>query len=91
MKEVCASPHIEDVPKILDENVQFIINLKFQYDNMCENVHNVSLEDKTSIEDDEMFYLFGIFKEEEQPTLDLQIDLIVQSNFCSKIKLKRLQ
>ena len=42
------------------------------------------------VEDNEIIDLFEIFKE-VQPTLDLQIDLIVQSNFCSKIKLKRLQ
>ena len=42
------------------------------------------------VEDNEIIDLFEIFKE-VQPTLDLQIDLIVQSNFYSKVKLKRLQ
>ena len=43
------------------------------------------------VEDNEIIDLFEIFKEEAQPTLDMQIDLIVQSNFCRKVKLKRVQ
>ena len=50
------------------KKVQFIIDLRFQSDN------GVSLEDKISVEDDEIFDLFGIFDEEEQPTLDLCIE-----------------
>ena len=37
-------------------------------------MHNVSSEDKPSIEDDEIFNLSNIFKEEEEPTLDLHIE-----------------
>ena len=37
-------------------------------------MHNVSSEDKPSIEDDEIFNLSDIFKEEEEPTLDLHIE-----------------
>lgn len=44
-----------------EENVQFIINLKFQFDNLCKNVQDVSLEDKTSIENDEVFNLSKVF------------------------------
>ena len=36
-----------------EEKVQLIIYLKFQYNNLYENVHDVSLEDKISVEDDE--------------------------------------
>ena len=50
------------------KKVQFIIDLRFQSNN------DISLEDKISVEDDEIFYLFGIFDEEEQPTLDLRIE-----------------
>ena len=73
MKEVYAFPYIEDVPSVVEGNVQFITDLKFQSDNLSENVHDVSLEDKSSVKDDKTFDLFGIFKE-EQPTLDMCID-----------------
>lgn len=83
-----SSPFIEeeDSCEIPQENVQFIIDLKFQTGNLCENVHDVSLEDKsknlhdvsledkTSVEDDEFFNLSGIFDEVEQPTLDFYIE-----------------
>lgn len=49
-------------------------DLKFQYDNLCKNVYDVSLEDKTSVEQDEIIILFKIFKEEVQSILDLHID-----------------
>ena len=71
-----SSPIIEkeDLRKMSEENIQFIIDLKFQSNNLCENVHDVSLEDKTSVEDDEIFYLSGIFDEVEQPTLNFCIE-----------------
>ena len=56
------------------KKVKFIIYLKFQFDNLCKNVHDFSLEDKTNIEDDEAIDLSEILKEEEQPTLDLNIE-----------------
>ena len=37
-------------------------------------MHDISLSDKTSIEDDDVIDLFEIFNEEEQPTLDLSIE-----------------
>lgn len=42
------------------KKVKFIIYLKFQFDNLCENVHDFSLEDKTNIEDDEAIDLSKI-------------------------------
>ncbi|KAH9718181.1 retrovirus-related pol polyprotein from transposon RE1 [Citrus sinensis] len=57
----------------LEENVQFIIDLKFQSDKLSENVHDVYLEEKTSVEDDEIIDLSEFFKEDEQPHLDLSI------------------
>ena len=63
----------KDLHEMQEEKVQFIIDLKFQYDNLCENVHIISLEDKTSVEVDEVIDLYDIFKEEEQPTLNLRI------------------
>lgn len=44
---------------------------------LCENVDDVSLEDKTSVEDDGIINLPEIFKEEVRPPLDLSIELIV--------------
>ena len=58
-----SSPIVEEENshEIPEENVQFIINLKFQFDNLCKNVQDVSLEDKTSIENDEVFNLSKVF------------------------------
>lgn len=50
----------------------FFIDLKFQSNNLCENVHDVSWENKTSVEDDEIFDISESFKE-DQPTFDLHI------------------
>ena len=67
VKEVCAFPRVEDVFNVVEEKVQFIIDLRFQSDNLFENVHDVSLEDKsenlhdvnledkTCVEDNEIF------------------------------------
>lgn len=62
-----SSPIVEkkDSLKMPKDEVQFLIDLKFQSNNLCKNVYNVSLEDKTSIEDDEVFDLSKIFKEEK--------------------------
>ena len=60
-----------EMPK---NEVLFFIDLKFQFDNLCEKMHDVFLEDKTSIEDDEVIDLSKVFKEEVQPTLDLNIE-----------------
>ena len=60
--------------KMSEENIQFISDLKFQSNNLCKNVHDVSLEDKTNVEDDEIFYLSRIFDEVEQPTLNFYIE-----------------
>lgn len=63
---------------------------------MCD----VSLEDKTSVEDDEIINLFKIFKEEVQSILDLHIKpnnmiKFIQQNQVEEIqqwiKLKRSQ
>ena len=62
------------MPNIVKENVQFIIDLKFQSDKLFENVHDVYLEEKTSVEDDEIIDLFDFFKEDEKPHLDLSIE-----------------
>ena len=42
VKEVCTSPYVEDVPNVAEGKIQFIINLKFQSNILCENVHDVS-------------------------------------------------
>ena len=68
-----SSPILDDenslrMPK---DEIQFIIDLKFQSNNLCENVHDVSLED--NVEDDETIDLSKIFKEEVQPTHNLSI------------------
>lgn len=64
IKEVCTFPHDEDVPNTAEENVQFITNLKFQSDNLCENVDDGSLEDKTNVKDYKIINLSKISKEE---------------------------
>ena len=53
MKEVCTSPHVEDLPNVAKKNKK-ITDLKFQSNGLCENVHDVSLEDKTNVEHDEI-------------------------------------
>ena len=54
--EMPSSPIIkeEDSLEISDEKIQFIIDLNIQFNNLCEIVHDVSLEDKTCIEDNEV-------------------------------------
>ena len=101
MKEVCTFPHVEDVPNVAEEKVQFIIDLRFQSDNLFENVHDVSLEDKsenlhdvnledkTCVEDDEIFYLSGMI--DFLSFLISALSLTVRSRMCSKIKLKKLK
>ena len=59
-----------------EEEVKFFIDLKFQSDNLCANVHDVSWENKTSVEDDEIFDISENFKE-DQPTLICTLSLIV--------------
>ena len=61
IKEVFASPYVEDVPNVVEEKIQFIIDLKFQCDNLYENVHDVSLEDKTNVKDDDVIDLSKFF------------------------------
>ena len=64
-------------PIIVEEDLfetQFIIDLKLQFDNFCENVHDFTLEDKTSVEDNEVIDLFEFSKEDKQPPLDLSIE-----------------
>ena len=80
------------MPNIVEENVQFIIDLKFQSDKLSENVHDVYLEEKTSVEDDEIIDLSKFFKEDEQPHLDLSIDpnnttKVVQQNQVEETKM----
>ena len=53
----------EDSREMSEENVQFIIDLKFQPDNLCQNMHDVSLDNKIIIEDDDVIDLFEIFNE----------------------------
>ena len=53
------------MPNVAEEKVQFIIDLKFQFDNLCANVHDVSLEDKTNVKDDEVIDLSKFFKKDE--------------------------
>ena len=54
--EIPSSPIIkeEDSLEISYEKIQFIIDLNFQFNNLCEIEHDVSLEDKTCIEDNEV-------------------------------------
>ena len=80
------------MPNIVEENVQFIIDLKFQSDKLSENVHDVYLEEKTSVEDDEIIDLSEFFKEDEQPHLDLSIKpnnttKVVQQNWVEETKM----
>ena len=69
-----------------------IIDLKFWSDNLCENVHNISLEDKKRIENDEIIDLSETFEVEVQPTLDLSIKpngtiKVVQQNQVKEAKM----
>lgn len=77
---------------VTEKKVQFIIDLKFQHNNLCDNVHDVSLEDKTSIKDDEIIESYEIFKEEVQPTLNLRIKPnsrieVVQQNKVEEVEM----
>ena len=88
MKVIYVFPHVEDVSNIAEEKVHFIIDLRFQSDNLCENVHDVFFEDKS--ENLQMFpwrtgqvlkmirFLISlIFYEEEQPTLICALSLTI--------------
>lgn len=64
----------EDSLEMPKDEVRFFIDLKFWPNNLCENVHDVSLKDKTSVEDDMIIDLFEVFKEEVQHNLNLSIE-----------------
>lgn len=51
----------EDSHELPEENVQFIIDLRFQSDKLFENVRDVSLEEKISAEDNDIIDLFDNF------------------------------
>ena len=75
-----------------EKKVQFIINLRFQSDKLFENMLDVSFEEKTSIEDDDIIYLSDIFKEYIQPTLNLSSEPtstieVVQQNQIEEVEL----
>lgn len=71
----------EDVPissPILE--VQFIINLKFQSNNMCQNVDDVSLKDKIGVEDTEIIDIVLPIHIEDKKVV-LEEDLIIKVKF----------
>lgn len=60
----------EDSREMSEEKVQFVFDWKFQPNNLCQNMHDVSLDNKISIDDDDVVDLYEIFNEKEQPTLE---------------------
>ena len=71
----------EDVPissPILE--VQFIINLKFQSNNLCQNVDDVSLKDKIGVEDTEIIDIVLPIHIEDKKVV-LEEDLIIKVKF----------
>lgn len=63
----------------------------FQSDNLCKDVYDVSLEDKTSVEDDDIINLFKIFKEEVQSILDLHIEPNSMIEFIQQNQVEEIQ
>ncbi len=76
---------------MLQKKGTIIIDLKSQSENLCKNVHDVSLEDKSSVEDDQSD-LSEIFKKDIQPTLGLSIESnntikVVQQNQVEEVEM----
>lgn len=76
---------------MLQKKGTIIIDLKSQSENLCKNVHDVSLEDKSSVEDDQSD-LSEIFKKDIQLTLGLSIESnntikVVQQNQVEEVEM----